>query len=64
MINPALATEVVFAAEQRHAEPVLVGGGIGAQVGLMEELVGARMPAPVGELAEEPVVQERIPVAA
>ena len=64
MINPALATETVFAAEQRHAEPVLVGGGIGGEVGLMDDLVGARRGAPVGELVEEPVVQERIPVAA
>jgi hypothetical protein len=64
MINPALTPEVVFAAEQRHVEPVLVGGGIGSQVDLLEELVGARLPAPIGELAEEPAVQERIPVAA
>jgi hypothetical protein len=64
MINPALNAEVVFAAEQRHAEPVLVGAGLGSQVGLMDDLVGARRGAPVGELVEEPVVQERIPVAA
>jgi hypothetical protein len=64
MINPALTTEVVFAAEQRHAEPVLVGSGLGSQVGLMDDLVGARKGAPVGELVGEPVVQERIPVAA
>jgi hypothetical protein len=61
MINPALTPEVVFAAEQRHAERVLVSGGIGAQVGLMEELVGDRFGA---GMAKESAAQERIPVAA
>nr|WP_275669480.1 WhiB family transcriptional regulator [Glycomyces paridis] len=64
MINPALTTEVVFAAEQRHAEPVLVGSGPGGPVGLMDELIGARLGDPIGDLVAEPAAQERIPVAA
>lgn len=64
MINPALTTEVVFAAEQRHADPVLVGSGHGGPIGLMEELVGAPLGDPIGHLAEEPAAQDRVPVAA
>ncbi len=64
MINPALTTEVVFAAEQRHADPVLVGSGHGGPIGLMEELVGAPLGDPIGRLAEEPAAQDRVPVAA
>jgi len=63
MINPAVAAEVAFSLEQRHADPVLVTSGQG-RFGLMDELVGARMGESIEELVEEPVVHERIPVAA
>ncbi|SDD43596.1 Transcription factor WhiB [Glycomyces harbinensis] len=63
MINPAVAAELAFAQQLRHAEPVLVAEGQG-RLGLMDELVGAHLGAPEETPVEEPAVHERVPVAA
>jgi hypothetical protein len=67
MINPAVAAEVAFAQELRHAEQYeklsLVTGGQGGGAVVADELVGARAGAPDEEFAEE-AARDRIPVAA
>jgi hypothetical protein len=71
MINPAVAAvaaEAAFAQELRHAEQYeklsLVAGVPAEGPVTIDELVGPRRGAPAEELAEEPAVHERIPVAA